>query len=826
MNTFSKTTQHFQNALRDAYLIALELRHGQVKPEHLLFGLSKQKGSIAYEILGKMSAHSDEIKQKIIVKNKRERRKELDPYDLKMSKTSQKIIKKAFVLAYEHKHQYVGTEHVLAAMTEAWKRLDTFVPLGKSHGNKMQQHLQSVLKSTSKFPDLTSNFNDMQDAGTSTILEGDEKPQQSALEYFGVELTSGKQQEKIDPVIGRENEIDRLVQILSRRYKNNPLLIGEPGVGKTAVVEGLAKRIYEGNVPDILHGKRIISLDMSAMVAGSIYRGEFESRVKQVLDEVKNQDDIIIFIDEIHNIVGAGSVNGSMDASNMFKPALARGEIRCIGATTHDEFQKHVQQDKALARRFQNIYVEEPSREYTQKILMESKQYYEKFHSIQIADSLIDSIIDLSTKYMPLKKMPDKALDLLDEAASRAKLAQPMPPELKEIKNLRKEHEIAITAKQQAVSQEKFDEAMYWKSEENELSKTLEMLKSKMTKKKQKFIGELTLQDIKNVIAQQTGVSPENLHDNTLENISTLHKRLEKNIKGQTQALEKIAGHIKRRKAFQTPEAKRPFASFIFVGPSGVGKTETAHALAETIFGDRNSVIRFDMSEFSEKFNISKLIGSPAGYVGYKESGMLAEQIQKKPHSVVLFDEIEKAHPDVFNILLQILDTGYLHDAAGRKMSLHNAIIILTSNIGTHKANKTRLGFNHADSNQTNELQKDIKKDLRQFLKVELLNRFDEVIFFNRLEHDDYEAIIKERIKSLANHSRKKGIALKVTQSAHKHLAKKSIDPVKGARNVDMIIQKLIEDKLADIIIESAINTPKTLTISTKNNELTWTKSR
>ena len=660
-----------------------------------------------------------------------------------------------------------------------------------------------------------------------------------ALDFFATNLTSKKNQKRIDPVIGREIEIERLIHILSRRTKNNPILLGPPGVGKTAIVEGLAKKISQAQVPDILINKKIFSLDLSLLIAGAIFRGDFENRIKEVLREVKANPSAILFIDEIHNIIGAGSNPGSLDAANILKPSLARGEIRCIGTTTPAEFKKYIEPDAALERRFQPIYINEPDSETTLSLLDGVRKIYEKYHGVLIAPGAIQAAVELSQRYIQDKFLPDKAIDLIDEAASKIKVQKRKSKTYFEIKALEEKLEKTKKTKLETIKEEDYLQAIEYKNKESKILNQLATLQEKQSKEEKIILGKIDKKEIAEVVSEITKVPIKDLVLEEKERLLNLEKILEKRIVGQTEAIEEIVKCI-RRSQTGLASPNRPKGSFIFIGPSGVGKTELAKVMAEKIFSKKEALIRIDMSEFAEAINISKLIGSPPGYVGYRESGKLTDAIKNQPYSLVLFDEIEKAHPEVLNLLLQVLEDGFLTDATGRKINFRNTIIVMTSNIGTAALNKqAKIGFEgsrpfsmssqelqKSDGHQTEEsreyqeIKEKILKDLKNYFRLEFLNRIDKTIVFRPLNLKNLEQIVDLQIKELEQRCLEKNIKLKLLPKARKFIAQTSFSPDTGARAIRQAIQDLIEAPLAEGFLKGEFNDGDLVKIENKENSI------
>ena len=642
------------------------------------------------------------------------------------------------------------------------------------------------------------------------------------LNQFGRDLTELAREGKFDPIIGRDKEIERVVQILSRRTKNNPCLIGEPGVGKTAIVEGLAQKIVEGNIPELLKNKRVFTLDLSSMVAGAKYRGEFEERLKKAMDEVRKAGNVILFIDEMHTIIGAGAAEGAIDASNILKPALARGEIQVIGATTLKEYRKHVEKDAALERRFQPITVGEPTQEETIEILKGIRDKYEAHHSVKITDGALEAAAKLSSRYITDRYLPDKAIDLIDEAASRARLKAFTAPD--DLKKLEEQIEKLAKEKENAIRLQEFEKAAAIRDKEHKLKAEYESMKDDWYQKNQTRTDTVTEDEIADIVASWTGIPVKRLAEEESERLMKMEDVLHERVIGQDEAVKAVAKAIRRgRVGLKDP--RRPVGSFIFLGPTGVGKTELSKALAEALFGNENAMIRIDMSEYMEKFNVSRLIGSPPGYVGYEEGGQLTEKVRRKPYSVLLFDEIEKAHPDVFNVLLQILEDGRLTDSQGRTVDFRNTVIIMTSNVGGRMITEPkRLGFVVSDdaARDYEEMKNNVMGELKKTFRPEFLNRVDDIIVFHPLDQEHIKKIVGVMLKSLTKRLEQNGINLQVSDEAIAHLAQKGFDPVFGARPLRRSIQTMVEDKLAEQMLDGTVKTGDTVNIGFDGEKLTF----
>ncbi|MFA5358357.1 MAG: ATP-dependent Clp protease ATP-binding subunit [Patescibacteria group bacterium] len=829
-NIQDKFSEHLRKALLESHELAYELRHQQLNPEHLLYGLTVFHGSLGAEILNKFKIDTEFLRQFIAKKN---------PATVanaapKLSIESKKIIQRAILLAGLYRHQYVSTEHLLAAILDSGNHvIKEILSLSNINTASVQQQLNLVLRSTSKFHDIVEPFEGTeensqffgQDDMEKMMLGGLGGPNGNALELFTTDLTAAETQKNIDPVVGREEEIERLIQILCRRTKNNPVLLGDPGVGKTAIVEGLAKKIMNNDVPEILLEKKIMSLDLGLILAGTMYRGEFEQRLKNIIGEIKKDQNIIIFIDEIHTLTGAGAAPGSMDAANILKPALARGEIRCIGATTLEEYRKHIESDAALERRFQPIAIKEPSPEKTIKILEGIKQNYEKFHRVMITPEAIKAAVKLSTRYITDRFLPDKAIDLIDEAAAKIKINTNSGGLLQKIKKIERGLESLRKNKRQAIMSEKYSEAIEYKNQEQTILTELKELKDQWSLQEQKMVGKITDRDIAQLVAKMTGIPLAEMVTSEKDKMLNLESILKKKIIGQDDAIKELAKAIRRSRAGISPE-RRPIGSFIFLGPSGVGKTELAKTLAMELFEDQNALIKIDMSEFKESFNVSKLIGSPPGYVGYKESGQLTEAVRRKPYSVVLFDEIEKAHPEIFNILLQVMEDGELTDATGKKINFKNTVIIMTSNIGLKDfvAGK-KIGFDDIgeDKNLYEEMKGYLEKSLTDFFRPEFVNRLDKIIVFRPLLNQHLKKIVQLQLAELNKRLSEHKIKIKTGAGVVEFLAQKNFNPQEGARLIRKNVQELISNPLSNLMLENKINKGGIIKLQIKNNQLILT---
>lgn len=829
-----KLTSRLKSVLSAASKISHELKHGHIGTEHILYGMMVESGSLAYSMLKKFGFTPEFIRTEL------ERIEKHGAWKEELSANTRAAFEKAARTAFQYHHRYIGTEHLLFGLLSN-KNSAAYKLLEKSPVDvkALFQQTQIVLKSTSHFPDLStflgiptglvqpghgevgsgSREHQGRSGPASPVLPGREpavtgrKGRSAVFDYFTQDLTESASKGKFDPVIGRSKEIDRVMSILNRKSKNNPILIGEPGVGKSAVVIGLAQRLAEGKVPPKLHGKRILALDMASLLAGTTFRGEFEERVKELTKELEADKNAILFIDEIHTIVGAGAAGGSMDAANMLKPALARGEVSIIGATTLDEYRKHVEKDAALERRFQPVMIKEPSAEETIEILQGTREAYEQHHGLTVTDEAIKAAVDMSVRYITERYLPDKALDLLDEAAATLQLQVAGSHEAQQAQTLKHELETLRTNKEQAIEAENYEEALSAKRQEDVLTEKLAALSRKVSSETGGKRPEISAEHIAKVVSDSIGVPVTRILTSEIKKLSHLEDILRKHIVGQEDAITAIARYVRRSRA-GIASPNRPMGSFIFLGPTGVGKTETAKVLAREVFENEDALVRVDMSEYMEGHSVSRLIGSPPGYVGHEEGGKLTEKIRRNPYSIVLFDEIEKAHRDVWNILLQILDEGQLTDSLGKTVNFRNTIVIMTSNIGSQQlTQQAKMGFLLPEASGTvevaeqryEELKNIVMKQLEQEMPPELLGRVDQVVVFSPLKMAEMEQIAELQVEDLAKRLGQKEIQLDVSRGVIQEIAKQAAALDKGARPIRGIVQQLIEDQVASAIIEQKL---------------------
>lgn len=816
MYEFRGFTQKANRALNLAIESAQDMGHTYVGTEHILLGLIDEGTGVAAAALEQCGVTGDALRDKISSTDGVGMKTTLTPDDF--TPRTKRVLKAAMLASARMGNNYVGTEHLLLAVTaESDSYAVSFLhELGVSE-NAIAQAVAGGLQNggqESGFAEENSGFSAPNGNGKGG----------TALEKFGRDLTKAAKNGEIDPVIGREKEIERVIQILSRRTKNNPVLIGEPGVGKTAVAEGLALEIANGNVPETLKDKKVVSLDLTGMIAGAKYRGDFEERIKAAIDEVKKSKDTILFIDELHTIVGAGAAEGSADAANILKPSLARGDFQVIGATTLNEYRKYIEKDAALERRFQPVKVGEPTPEQAIEILNGLRDSYEAHHKVKITDEAINAAVTLSSRYIADRYLPDKAIDLIDEGASKVRLATlTSPPDVKSLEDRIADFE---KEKASAVNEQDFERAAKLRDEQKEVQAQLDNAKKEWQERQKDSSGEVTAEDIAKIVSDWTGIPVVQLTKEESERLLNMEKVLHERVIGQDEAVSAISKAIRRgRVGLKDP--KRPVGSFIFLGPTGVGKTELCKALAQAMFGDENAMLRLDMSEYMEKHTVSKLIGSPPGYVGFEEGGQLTEKVRRKPYSVVLFDEIEKAHPDVFNMLLQILEDGRLTDSQGRTVDFKNTVIIMTSNVGARMITEKQkaLGFT-TDENEKEQDSKDIKElvmgELRNVFRPEFLNRVDDIIVFNKLTQEEIKQIASKMLDTLAKRLEKLDIRITFTDEAVTAIADKGFDENYGARPLRRAIQSEIEDALSEKMLEGSVKENSNVVCSYSDGKFTF----
>jgi len=804
---FGRFTEKAERAINFAQQSAMALGHNYVGTEHLLLGLVKEGTGVAARVLQSQGLTEDKVVKAIEELIGRGEQSGQQP--LGFTPRTKRVLELSFREARRMGNNFIGTEHLLLGIMKEGESVAVRILIDL--GIDPQKLLNDIIKILNEEAPSVSGE-------PKSSAKNNNTP---TLNQFGRDLTEMAREGKFDPVIGRDKEIERVIQILSRRTKNNPCLIGEPGVGKTAIAEGLAQKIVEGNVPEMLKDKRVVTLDLSSMVAGAKYRGEFEERLKKGLDEIRRAGNVILFIDEMHTIIGAGAAEGAIDASNILKPSLARGEIQVIGATTLDEYRKHVEKDAALERRFQPIIIGEPSEDEAVQILKGLRDKYEAHHRVKITDDAIEAAVRLSVRYITDRFLPDKAIDLIDEAASRVRLKSfTAPPDMKKIEE---QIEKLNKEKEEAIRCQEFEKAAKIRDQEQSLKNELEKAKNEWFQKHHIQTDTVTEDEIAEIVSSWTGIPVKRLAEEESERLMKMEEILHKRVVGQDEAVKAVSKAIRRgRVGLKDP--KRPVGSFIFLGPTGVGKTELTKALAEAMFGDENAMIRIDMSEYMEKHTVSKLIGSPPGYVGYEEGGQLTEKVRRKPYSVVLFDEIEKAHPDVFNILLQILEDGRLTDSKGRIVDFKNTIIIMTSNVGARLITEPkRLGFAAGGDDKAKsyeDMKNNVMGELKKTFRPEFLNRIDEIIVFHPLQEEHIKEIVGIMIDGLAKRLEQNNITIEVTDSAKEFLAKKGFDLTYGARPLRRYIQSLVEDRLAEEMLEGKVKVGDNVLVDLEGDHL------
>jgi ATP-dependent Clp protease ATP-binding subunit ClpC len=809
---FERYTERARKVIILAQDEAVRLKHNHIGTEHLLLGLLREREGLAAKILDSFDITLELVRSEL--EHMVDRTEYQGSREVAFTPRAKRVLELALDETRRMGHNYVGTEHILLGIlregegvgAQILRRLGLDLEMVR---NRLYEFLNENSSSQESFPDSPPSHRESRTP---------------VLDEFSRDLTQLALEKKLDPVIGREREIERVIQILSRRTKNNPVLIGEPGVGKTAIVEGLAQKIVRGEVPEILKGKRVVSLDLAAVVAGTKYRGEFEKRLKKIISEIVQTKEVILFIDEVHTLVGAGAAEGAIDAANILKPALARGELQAIGATTITEYRKYIEKDSALERRFQPVYVDEPSVEVTIAILRGIRERYEEHHKVRITDEALEAAAKLSQRYISDRYLPDKAIDVMDEAASRVRLrATVLPPELKELEVRIEE---VRRQKERAVRNQDFEEAARYRDEE-------ERLKRKYRESKEAWLREVdatrplvTEEDIAAVVSSWTGIPVSRLAMEEKERLVRMEEEIHKRIVGQEEAVKAVCRAIRRSRA-GLKDPRRPIGSFIFLGPSGVGKTELAKALAEFLFGREDALITLDMSEYMEKFTVSRLVGSPPGYVGYEEGGQLTEKVRRRPYSVVLFDEIEKANPEIFNILLQIMEEGRLTDAQGRVVDFKNTIIIMTSNLGARMiTSQGGIGFGDKKEEGLSyqEIKHRVMEEVKRVFTPEFLNRVDEIIVFRPLKQKEIEQIVELLMKETKNRLKEHGMDVELTPEARAFIAREGYDPNFGARPLRRAIQRLVEDPLSELILSGTFKEGDRIIVTLEDGKISFTK--
>jgi ATP-dependent Clp protease ATP-binding subunit ClpC len=808
---FDKFTERARKVLQLAQEEAQRFNHNYIGTEHLLLGLVREGEGVAAKVLGNLGVELNKVRSAVEFIIGRGDRTVAG--DIGLTPRAKKVIELSVDEARRLNHHYIGTEHLLLGLVREGEGIAAGVleSLGVSL-DKVRSQVIYVLNQSAAYS---------QEGQGAPHGKSSKTP---VIDQLGMDLTAAARAGKLDPVIGRFKEIERVVQILSRRTKNNPALIGEPGVGKTAIVEGLAQRIASGDVPETLMGKRLLTLDIGSLVAGTKYRGEFEERLKKIIEEVKNSGNCVLFIDELHTLVGAGAAEGAVDAANILKPSLARGELQTIGATTLDEFRKYIERDAALERRFQPVLVEEPSIEDTIEILKGIKERYEQHHRLEISDEAIKAAAELGSRYVPDRFMPDKAIDLVDEAASRVRMQRASaPPSLKEVM---RSLESVQNEKESAIAAQQYELAAEYRDREAQLRSKLEHLEQGWQAEQGKDKPVVTAEDIAQVVAMWTGIPVMQIAEEESARLLKMEEALRERVKGQDEAVLTVAKAVRRARA-GLGDPRRPNGAFIFLGPTGVGKTELVRALAEFMFGTEEAMVKIDMSEFMERHSVARLVGAPPGYIGYEEGGQLTEAVRRKPYSVVLLDEIEKAHPEVFNILLQIMDDGRLTDAKGRKVDFRNTIIIMTSNAGAELIRReTGLGFHKAENQQSAQEQYDKMKDkvlteMKKLFRPEFLNRIDATVVFRALGREQIREIVDLQLSRTQKQLREQRLVMEVTDDARDVLLEKGFDPVFGARPMRRAIQNLIEDPLAEGLLHGRFQPGDTVLVDRAGDDLT-----
>ena len=820
MPIFGRFTQRAQQTLMLAQRIAAELQQPYVGTEHFLLALLKTNASVPDAVSDRMSYDSvvAELREHLEMTNATD---ESRGPRIELSPRAKKTLENSVLESHKLGQNYVTVEHLWLALlgNDDGVAGGLLRKAGVDLSGAREQLLRQMRENAGN-EEAPRRIPGFPPFATARGRNGNEN-QKSELEKYSRDLTAAAEKNELDPVIGRETEIQRIIQILIRRTKNNPVLIGEPGVGKSAVAEGLAQRIIQGNVPELLAGKRVMSLDIGSMVAGTKYRGEFEERLKNVMDELHKAGNVLLFIDEIHTIIGAGATEGSLDAANILKPALSRGEIQCIGATTLDEYRKHIEKDAALERRFQPVVVGEPTAEETLSILYGLRDRYEAHHKVRITDEALAAAVKLSDRYIPDRYLPDKAIDLMDEAASRVRIqACTAPPDVREQE---KRLEAVVIEKKEAISHQDFEKAAALRDQERNLNREIEEKRAEWNRAQSTARDTVTEEDIAQVVSQWTGIPVSRMTEQEAQRLVRLEETLHQRLIGQEEAVSAVARAIRRARA-GLKDPKRPIGSFIFLGPTGVGKTELCRALGEAMFGDEDSVIRLDMSEYMEKHTVSRLVGSPPGYVGYEEGGQLTEAVRRKPYSVVLLDEVEKAHPDVFNMLLQILEDGRLTDNTGRVVSFKNTILVMTSNAGAHVIGSGRaMGFGASQKTETRDyeaMKESVMKEVKELFRPEFINRVDELIVFHSLTEEEIRRITELMLKQVADRLREQEILLTWDSKVTDKLAKEGYDPKFGARPLRRLIQRTVEDTMSEELLQGHVQLGQEIRLTVKKDQI------
>ena len=820
---FRKFTQRARNAVLHAQEEAKQLNHPAIGTEHILLGLLREGEGVGAKALLSLGVDLEKLREEVTkVMGESNTAREQQAGDLPITPRAKKVFNLAFDEARLQGVNYVGTEHLLLALLREEEGVAGQVLISMSL--KLDEVREQVIillgGETPSNHQGGQSYNEQPPTPVPPQSKRKGKSKTPTLDAFSRDLTQDATEGRLDPVIGRNREIERVIQVLSRRTKNNPVLIGDPGVGKTAIVEGLAQRIMENRVPEILGGKRVVTLDLSSMIAGTKYRGEFEDRLTKIIAEIKGAGDIIIFIDELHTIVGAGAAEGAIDAANILKPSLARGEFQCVGATTLDEYRKHIEKDAALERRFQPILVDEPSQEESIEILKGLRDRYEAHHGVKISDEAIEAAVRLSARYISDRFLPDKAIDLIDEASSKVRLINYIVPD--ELKAKEAKLEELIKEKEEAINAQEYEKAAYMRDEEQRLKTEIENDRKEWVNQRNLTVGSVGEEEIASIVSNWTGVPVSKLAAEESERLVNLEEVLHQRVIGQEEAVQAISRAVRRSRAgLKNP--KRPIGSFVFLGPTGVGKTELARALAEAMFGTEEAVIRLDMSEYMEKHAVSRMIGSPPGYVGYDEGGQLTEKVRRKPYSVILLDEIEKAHPDVFNILLQVLEDGRLTDGQGRTVDFRNTILIMTSNVGAQMIKSgNKVGFSTAidEAENYNRMKDRIMEQLKHTFRPEFINRVDELIVFQSLSEDELRQIVELLLKDFFKRVEENGYEMRISDAAKAIIMKEGFEPAYGARPLKRALQRLIEDAVSEEILKKTVQPGDTILIDGQDGQI------